>query len=82
MRLPIVCMKDVKVGYLSPTCDQNEASAVRNFSHAVQSCKGVLSTHPEDFSLVLIGYFDSDTGVISPCEHFVLADGCSFPFDK
>ena len=82
MRLPIVCMKDIKVGYLSPTCDQNEASAVRNFSHAVQSCKGVLSTHPEDFSLILIGYFDSDTGVISSCEHSVLADGSSMHSNK
>lgn len=77
MRLPIVCMKDIKVGYLSPTVDQNEASAVRNFSHAVKSSSGVLNTHPEDFSLILIGYFDSDTGVITSCDHLVLIDGHS-----
>ena len=62
MILGVYCIKDAKVGWLTPTVDQNDASASRNFVHAMKNTQSILYTHPKDFDLYRIGDFNSDTG--------------------
>lgn len=52
----------------NPFVDQREQSAVRNFSDAVNdgsNPNNLWHKHPEDFSLFLVGDFNTDTGRLS-----------------
>lgn len=62
MILGVYCIRDIKVGWLTPTVDQNDASACRNFVHAMKNQNSILYTHSKDFDLYKIGEFDSDSG--------------------
>lgn len=64
MILGIYCIRDAKVGWLTPTVDQNDATAARNFVHAMKNSQSILYTHPKDFDLWKIGQFDTDKGQI------------------
>lgn len=70
MKLKVYSVFDSKTAHFSnPWFDHRDESAIRNFADAVnengnpnnQWCK-----HPEDFSLFLIGQFDSDLGQLIP----------------
>lgn len=65
MKLPIYSIRDVHTGFMTPTVDQNDASAMRNFGHAVMQSQSLMNSHPKDYSLYKVGEFDSDTGEIS-----------------
>lgn len=78
MKFGIYSIQDVKTGFMTPTIDQNDFSAGRNFSSAVMQSDGVLFTHAEDFRLFKIGEFESDTGVIQPISPIeLIIDGSS-----
>lgn len=64
MKYPIFSYRDNKVGFLSPFVDQNEESAIRGFSFALNSNDGVMGFAPADFDLYCLGYFDSEKGTI------------------
>lgn len=69
-------MHDDKTGFMAPTMDMNDESAIRNFNHAVVTSDGILYTHASDFALYRIGSFDTDHGVLDLCVPIVrLADG-------
>lgn len=58
-------MRDAKTGFMAPQCEPNDQAAIRNFHHAVlNSDQSLLKSHPQDFSLYLVGKFDSDSGII------------------
>lgn len=61
MIYPVYSIKDHKVGYMPPTVDQNDGSAIRNFSYAVNS-GGIMNYSPNDFDLFKIGDFDDEKG--------------------
>lgn len=61
----IYCVRDLKTSFLSPTVDVNDASAVRNFSHAIIASDNIMHTHRSDFELFKLGTFDTDTASIS-----------------
>lgn len=65
MTLGIYCIEDIKSSFMSPTVDANDATARRNFDHAVKNTDSVLFTHREDFRLMKIGAFDTVTGCIT-----------------
>lgn len=67
MKIGIYCIKDNVAGFLQPTFDLSEPAALRNFSYAV-SQPSQMNFKPEDFSLWSLGDFDTETGVISPCD--------------
>lgn len=68
MKYVVVAIRDDKTGFFSPQCEPSEASAVRNFEHAVTSRPDSLFfTHPADYSLYRIGTFDSDDGFLESC---------------
>lgn len=62
----IYSIRDCHTGFMSPTFDQNDSSAARNFRHAAASKETLLNSHPNDFQLYCIGRFDSETGQITP----------------
>lgn len=66
MKYGLYAIRDIKTGFMTPTMDINDESAVRNFYHSVQNSEGILYTFASDFSLFRIGEFDSDSGQIVP----------------
>lgn len=67
MKYGMYSIRDFKTGFLTPTIDVNDASAMRNFENAVlQNEQTLFFTHPEDYALYRIGDYDSDTGELLP----------------
>lgn len=67
MKFGVYSIRDIKSGFMTPTIDQSDVSAARNFDSAVMSASsGLFATHPDDFILYKIGEFDSETGIVSP----------------
>ena len=64
MKFGIYCIKDNINGFMTPTLDNNDPSAVRNFANAMTNTKSLFYTHPSDFSLYKVGEFDTDSGII------------------
>lgn len=63
----IYCLRDVKVGFLSPALHEQDILAVRSLENVLRSpSASLLDTHPDDFSLYCVGSFDTISGVISP----------------
>lgn len=62
----VYAMRDVKVGFLTPTFDVNDESAKRNFSFAVLNSDSVLSSFANDFSFYKLGEYDSESGLLRP----------------
>lgn len=57
-------VKDLKTGYLPPTFDMNDLSAMRNFEHACMNEESLFFTHPSDYQLFKVGSFDTESGDI------------------
>lgn len=57
-------IKDAKTSFMPVTLDVNNASAVRNFEHAVRQPDSLLRSHPNDYALYHVGDFDTDTGLV------------------
>lgn len=75
MKVGIYCIKDARSGWLTPTVENNDSVAYRNFAHAVLNAGTVLTSHKKDFRLYLIGYFDTDSGAIDSIVPSLIADG-------
>lgn len=58
---------DTKTGFMTPTIEVNDDSAIRNFSHAVVNSDGILYSFSQDFQLYRIGDFNSDTAALGQC---------------
>lgn len=62
-------IRDHLTGFMTPVLEQNDATAVRNFSMAcdkVKAANSVMAWRPSDFSLFRIATFDSSTGELIP----------------
>lgn len=62
----IYAIKDAKSTFMPCTVDVNDATAIRNFEHAVRQPDSILASHPNDFALFKVGEYDNESGVISP----------------
>lgn len=72
----VYSIRDAKTGFMSPVIEVNDAAAARNFFHSVSTSEGILFTYASDFSLYLIGKFDSDSGVLEPAvPRILVAEG-------
>jgi len=63
------------------TCPQparSQGEAVRIFSDEANNPKSVISQHPEDFSLILVGEFNEQTGVFTPVNHTNLGNASGY----
>lgn len=65
MKYPIYSIRDAKVGFMTPTIDVNDASAARNFEHAVLNSATLMNSHPGDYALYRIGEFDEESGAVN-----------------
>lgn len=66
MKYHVYAIRDAHTGFMTPTVDPNDASACRNFEHAVFDTRSLLNTHKQDFDLYRIGSYNSETGAIEP----------------
>lgn len=77
MKYAVYSIRDVHTGFMSPTIEQNDACAMRNFRHAVMNSATLMSSHPKDYSLYKVGEFDSETGRIVDCLPELITDAFS-----
>lgn len=63
---PMYCIRDRKGEFWSPSIDQNDDSAIRNFGHMINTGDTIMNYCPGDFELCRIGKFNSQTGEVIP----------------
>lgn len=66
MKMFLYSVQDRLVGFTTITCEVNDQVAYRNFEHAVLEGGNILSSHADDFQLVKLASFDTETGAIEP----------------
>lgn len=59
------CIRDTKVGFMTPTVEENEIIAMRNFKFAVQN-SDFITANVADFALYEIASFDPKKGTLIP----------------
>ncbi len=74
----VYAIRDLRTGYLSPTVDVNDSSALRNFRHAASRTESLFYTHPADYQLERIGSYDTDDGILVPEDHKLIARASDF----
>ena len=74
MRLGLYSIKDAKTGFMTPVLEQNDAAALRNFSHAVNQPDSLMHDCPNDFTLFKVADFDTDGGIIAIPNPSLVAD--------
>ena len=68
MKFGMYSIKDAKTGFMTPVVEQNDAAALRNFSHAVNQPDSLMHDCPNDFSFFKVADFDTDAGIFAiPC---------------
>lgn len=55
-------VRDRLTGYMQPALETTDAEAVRNFEHAVLNSGSLLLSHPQDYCLVRLAWFDTVNG--------------------
>lgn len=66
MTYGIYAIKDAKTTFMPANADYNDASAIRNFEHAVRQPDSLLRSHSADYTLWRVGQFDNEHGEIIP----------------
>lgn len=65
MKYPVYCVRDTKVGFQPQLLvEQNDASAVRGFSYAINN-EGLMNYSPSDFELFKLGELDTEKGIFT-----------------
>lgn len=81
----VIALRDKKAESVVSVCSvRNEKVALRLFEDLLSDKGSMFGQHPEDFELLLICSYDSDSGVLVedrsyPCK---IADGMSFKCEK
>ena len=61
----LYAVKDAKSTFMPCTVDVNDATAIRNFEHAVRQKDSILTSNPNDIALFRVGSFDNETGAVT-----------------
>lgn len=70
MKLQIFAIRDFKAeAYNTPFFFTTQGQALRAFQDLVTDKQSTVSMHPEDFSIYLVGTFDTDSANITPHEN-------------
>lgn len=77
MKFGVYAIRDSLAGFLTPVPEQSDAVALRNFSHAFASRDSVMHFRPEDFDLYKIGFYDTESGLLSSCPPTMICAGSS-----
>lgn len=75
MKLFIVAVRDSAAGCFSPPQVVGaQQQAVRGLADQVNSANGgIVAEHPEDFELYHVGFYDDQTGAVTPAEASLIA---------
>ena len=65
------------LSFATPFFAARDAVAVRSFEDLVRDTRSLVSQHPEDFALHLVGSFEPETGCLTPHPEgsFLILDG-------
>lgn len=65
-KLPVYAVYDSKVqAYDNPFVLRSRGEAIRGWTQAVNDPKTTMCVHPNDFSLMELGHYDSETGAFT-----------------
>ena len=74
----VYAIKDAKTAFMSCNVDYNDASAIRNFEHAVMAPDSLMRSHPADYTLYRLGSYNTESGIIvSEVDPQQIADAAS-----
>ena len=74
----VYAIKDAKTSFMPCNVDYNDASAIRNFEHAVMSPDSLMRSHSADYTLYRLGSYDTETGhIVSEADPQQIADAAS-----
>lgn len=74
----VYAIKDAKTSFMPCNVDYNDASAIRNFEHAVMAPDSLMRSHPADYTLYRLGSYNTDSGIIvSEADPQQIADAAS-----
>lgn len=74
----VYAIKDAKTSFMPCNVDYNDASAIRNFEHAVMAPDSLMRSHPGDYTLYRLGSYNTETGIIlSKVDPEQIADAAS-----
>lgn len=62
----VYAIKDAKTSFMPCNVDYNDASAIRNFEHAVMAPDSLMRSHPADYTLYRLGSYNTETGTLVP----------------
>lgn len=77
MKLPVYSYRDAKAGFGTPICDQNDVTAIRGFSYAINNREGIMGFSPNDFDLYKIAEFDTEKGIMKGMTPVLVVSGAS-----
>lgn len=66
MKAKLYSYRDNLVGFGPVMVENNEQTAVRGFSFAVNNASGMMGFAPKDYDLYYLGEFDTDSGLVLP----------------
>lgn len=74
----VYAIKDAKTSFMPCNVDYNDASAIRNFEHAVMAPDSLMRSHPADYTLYRLGSYNTESGIIvSEADLQQIADAAS-----
>nr|CAI9750268.1 DNA binding protein [Microvirus sp.] len=74
----VYAIKDAKTSFMPCNVDFNDASAIRNFEHAVLVPDSLMRSHAADYTLYRLGSYNTETGIIvSEADPQQIADAAS-----
>ena len=74
----VYAIKDAKTSFMPCNVDYNDASAIRNFEHAVMAPDSLMRSHAADYTLYRLGSYNTETGIIlSKADPQQIADAAS-----
>lgn len=71
MKISVYCIKDDYLGFQTPFCSMNDASANRDFELLLTKDVSVYSQHKNLFNLYRIAQFDSESGELTQDMEFI-----------
>lgn len=79
MKMYVYSVLDAKAAsYSYPFVAQNNALAIRMFEQTALDQNSMIYKYPEDYTLVVIGTFDDNTGEVEPVKIDHVAKGTDF----
>lgn len=80
MKYNLYTIKDAASRFMFPMAIESDPLAIRTFVNALRSDE--MKNDKKDYDLYQIGTYDSDRGVVVPCEHRCVCFGSSYIFER